>query len=443
MNVKRGILEIMVSMVNVFLILWLAYNCVYSWMVIVFGVMCIGAVGILPFTSYSYNIIIRYKNIEENKAEILSCTTRVILMSQIIYILTKSVLEKIAKVISKLMIIMVGFCVWIVIGRKDNLGIAIDEFCSSLKVSQFIVRIYDGINSIVDKGIELYFCTQNRIMYGIINEMGVYEMITDSYNEETQQIEFVDSTDDYEDRAREEYEENINDAIHNVSKAQVIVGRYCLNYGNSKEGVQWLAKAAKLGESSAYTQLGTCFMEGIGVEKDKNRAIQYYIKAVKSNDATAMYILAEYYIMKATDKQTVDIAIKLLLKAAQLGDSYAQGKMGRLLYEGEIVKKNENEAYKWLKKAVEDNENMNEGYYLSICYLNGCGVEKDERKGFLILKKFVNAGCGKHIEGLRLLGKCYIEGIGVNKIEARGKYYLNRAKKEEKLVTDILEMMDD
>ena len=46
MNVKRGILEIMVSMVNVFLILWLAYNCVYSWMVIVFGVMCIGAVTV-------------------------------------------------------------------------------------------------------------------------------------------------------------------------------------------------------------------------------------------------------------------------------------------------------------------------------------------------------------------------------------------------------------
>jgi hypothetical protein len=67
------------------------------------------------------------------------------------------------------------------------------------------------------------------------------------------------------------------------------------------------------------------------------------------------------------------------------------------------------EAVTWLEKACDAGDDMAFGM-LSVHYLNGMGVEKDEDKAFALAKQGADLG---DAEGYKMLGICYLLGSGV------------------------------
>lgn len=95
---------------------------------------------------------------------------------------------------------------------------------------------------------------------------------------------------------------------------------------------QQLALEIKNLEQSVYvtdkSKLGFLYREGIGVTKDANTAIQYFILGALEDDAFALYNLGNMYYFGSGVTKNTKKAIKLYEKAAGLNDAFALYNMG-------------------------------------------------------------------------------------------------------------------
>jgi len=88
----------------------------------------------------------------------------------------------------------------------------------------------------------------------------------------------------------------------NKEAAQTYIGLCYVRWRNSSDsdrpyqGVEWLHKIAERGYADAQTKLGICYLEGFGVQKDKARAIELFLKAAKQGDEEAQKELDKLYI---------------------------------------------------------------------------------------------------------------------------------------------------
>jgi TPR repeat protein len=142
---------------------------------------------------------------------------------------------------------------------------------------------------------------------------------------------------------------------------------------------EYKAKAEE-GDAEAQFNLGYCYDDGRGAEKDYAEAVKWYRKAAAQNFAPAQF---------------------------NLGYCYANG---------QGVRKDKVEAVKWYRKAAEQNYTpalSNLGW----CYDNGCGVAKDYVEAVKWYRKAAEQG---HAEAQFNLGCCYANGQGVvrDKVEA-------------------------
>ena len=112
--------------------------------------------------------------------------------------------------------------------------------------------------------------------------------------------------------------------------------------------------------------------------------------------------------------ESLDVAE--LEKQAERGNTDAQVELGRLYYNGERGKKEDNtEAVKWFQKAA-DNGNVYGKYWLGTCYDYGNGVEKSYTKANPLYKEaftaFSKMAEADDAKAQYYLGKCYNYGNG-------------------------------
>jgi len=420
-----------VSMLNIAVIYIVAKNGVYA-LEIPFLIISILFVYICPFVSFSYRIISRYRHVDESVLERMPYSTRCMLLSQVMYLFAKKVLDIIAVFVTYCLIGFFGFFVWLIIGNKNTINISVKEFIASLRLSRIIIDMYNKVSGCLEQILEYIF----RVEIMTVDKMIGREHSgrnTDGGQDSTVDLE------EYARTAREEYTNHIERANNGDVKAQIIVGNYCMNYGSQEEAVKWFIRAANAWDASAYIKLGHCYMNGIGVDADPRKAVKLYKQAAAMQDTDAMCFLADFYIRRSTKQETIAAAIKLYVKAARMGDVSAQEHLGIIYYEGKYTNKNQSQAYFWLKKAVEENDNYHGGYYLAKCYLDGIGTEADSRKGFDILKRTVERNGSHMTEYLKLLSQCYQNGIGVNKNAHMARIYIQKTNRQEQLVSEILE----
>lgn len=78
-------------------------------------------------------------------------------------------------------------------------------------------------------------------------------------------------------------------------KAQTVLGSCCMNgYGvekNKKEAVKWYRIAAGKGYAAAQYMLGNCYKYGDGVEGNRKEAIKWFQKAARQGNVDAKYEL--------------------------------------------------------------------------------------------------------------------------------------------------------
>ena len=56
---------------------------------------------------------------------------------------------------------------------------------------------------------------------------------------------------------------------------------------DARQEVEWYRKAAELGSAAAMNNLGVCYENGTGVEKDARQALSWYDKGAESGSSKA------------------------------------------------------------------------------------------------------------------------------------------------------------
>lgn len=133
-------------------------------------------------------------------------------------------------------------------------------------------------------------------------------------------------------------------AMHNLG--------YCYYNGvgverNYAEAVGWYRKAVELGNAMAMGNLGVCYHTGKGVEQNYAEAVGWYRKAAELGNLASAVWLAEY---DEGDSQT---RFRWRKKAAELGDVSSMSTLGSCYYNGQGVDQNYAEAVGWYRKAAE------------------------------------------------------------------------------------------
>ena len=153
---------------------------------------------------------------------------------------------------------------------------------------------------------------------------------------------------------------------------------------------EYLKKAETLGSIAAINSIGLCYKEGIGVEKNAKKALNYFEKAAKNNYAYAFNNLGKYYEHLKKYKK----AFNQYIKSANLGESWAANKIGEMYRQGIGTEKNLKKAYEYYIIAEETSireicwySKYNLAKYF---YLNGSAVaniEQDFNKAIELLEE--------------------------------------------------------
>ena len=122
--------------------------------------------------------------------------------------------------------------------------------------------------------------------------------------------------------------------------------------GDLERAASWFRKAADLGDSLAQYNLGVCYSNGQGVEKDETRAFFWFQKAAEQGLAGAQFNLGVYYDKgKGVEKDEAK-AVSWYRKAAEQGHAGAQFNLGVSFLEGSGTKQSLSSAVTWLEKAA-------------------------------------------------------------------------------------------
>lgn len=141
-----------------------------------------------------------------------------------------------------------------------------------------------------------------------------------------------------------------------------------LNGGDKARAIISLQYAADHGNEFALWQLGHMYAKGNGVPRDDYRAFEYFQKFADRNSnanpaspfaryvADAFIALGNYYLTGIADSPVVanpGVAQRMLTHAASyFGDPEAQYQLARLLLDGKSVNKDPKRAVQWLNQAA-------------------------------------------------------------------------------------------
>lgn len=212
--------------------------------------------------------------------------------------------------------------------------------------------------------------------------------------------------------------ENYRDAIGFYEKAAEVgddeamtqIGIiYLRKLGSPYDAFKWLNKAAKLRNAKAMYYLGTLYIQGAGVELDKKKAIQLWLKAADAGNEIAMQLLSYCYKNGDGVEKNEQKAIEWLYKAANGGHVGAMNELGNMYHDGCGIEQNKEKAVEWFHKAAEGGNEV-AMYNMAFCYENGEGVERNTQKAIEWFRKAANAG---NADAMNKLGELYFNGAGI------------------------------
>lgn len=166
--------------------------------------------------------------------------------------------------------------------------------------------------------------------------------------------------------------------------------------------------------------LGYMFQYGLGVPKDVQKALKFYIKSRVTLNHTAFYRLG----ILSEEKKDYEEAFKYFEKAANLGNSHSLSEIAKCYEFGWGVPKDLDKAIEYYLKSGNSEKASSVYHHLGWIFEQGKGVEKDEKKAVEYYKKAADLG---NPIAKNDLGYCYCHGIGVDKDLDKAKKYLKEA----------------
>ena len=193
-------------------------------------------------------------------------------------------------------------------------------------------------------------------------------------------------------------------------------------FKNEKEAFKCFVNACKIGtrDGSAENQLGLCYENGIGVDKDEKIAMEWYKRAANKGSASALLSLA----INNIENGKIDVGRVQLSQSVEKGDDEARLLMGLFLCEGQYFPIDVPRGLEYINLSAK-NGNADAMKRLGLISLGGLyGVEKDVKKAEEWLTRAAESG---NASAECSLGTRYGEGDFGAVDNQKAVYWWNRA----------------
>ena len=175
---------------------------------------------------------------------------------------------------------------------------------------------------------------------------------------------------------------------------------------NYQKAFEWFKKSSVLFNIEAMCYIGYLYEKGYGVYQSKQKAMQYYQQGSDMGHAECQYNLACLY----KNNNDLHTALQWYEKSALLKNSQAMYKAGEMYLFGIGTTKDYKKSFQYFKESADLN---NSSAMCSIGYMfdKGLGVEKDSKIAFSWYLKAAEEG---NTDAMNNCGFAYKMGLGVS-----------------------------
>jgi len=181
-----------------------------------------------------------------------------------------------------------------------------------------------------------------------------------------------------------------------------------------RKAVYWLEKADKQGHAEAHERLGSTqydlgnsyYYGWYNLAEDKTEAAKWYEKSALNGYAEGQREIGHCYLHGVGVSANPEKAIYWLKKAVEQNDPEAKTIMALMYLHGNHLPEDDKKAFQLLKEAAEaDEPDENAFAILGTCYCDGMGVKQDLEKARYWLQKSIDAGV--NLDEIREVSKLY------------------------------------
>lgn len=159
-------------------------------------------------------------------------------------------------------------------------------------------------------------------------------------------------------------------------------GVFQLNRGEFKAAIDEFTPLLKEKYAPAQFQMALIYLNGYGVKKDKNKALELIKEAAEQNYPEALFNLSLLYSEGELVKKDLKQAFTYMKKAADKNLPNAQFNLGVMFANGEGTPVDPTRAARWYEKAANQNFVLAQ-FNLALMYFEGKGVRMNLQESYI------------------------------------------------------------
>lgn len=221
-------------------------------------------------------------------------------------------------------------------------------------------------------------------------------------------------------------------AEQNYGRALNDIGRIYKEQGEYAAAMEWYLKAYTTDdyESGApCTNIGVLYYDGLGVEQDYEKAMEWYLLGAQAGSATAAYNIGQMYYNGQGVEQDYAAAMEWYQKAYPIDSSLNASlcaNIGHLYHMGLGVEKDYAAAMEWYLRGVQEGS-ATAACNIGLMYYNAEGVEKDYAAATQWWEKSLELN-PDYLHAIEWLGYVYRQNeYGMTPDYEKAELYLQRA----------------
>lgn len=195
------------------------------------------------------------------------------------------------------------------------------------------------------------------------------------------------------------------------------------------KSVELFNKALELGDGYSAYRLGVMYEEGLFNDGQPDYAIvlTYYEKAAELNNVYGIEMAGRYNLIGAGCEENVEKALEYYQKGVEMGSSYCKVELAFMYEAGNGVEQDATKTFELVKDAA-DNGYPYGCYLTGRCYRHAMGTEENPDEAIRYLQMAADADVAK---GLTELALCYEEGYGVEENSKKALEYMTKAAEQD------------
>jgi TPR repeat protein len=203
----------------------------------------------------------------------------------------------------------------------------------------------------------------------------------------------------------------VEDTTWNNSKTLIKKGDFYAAIGNMPYALACYERAANLKNPKGYYKLGCIYLYGNGVERNYDKAFEYFKKGGDFEDSECLRNIGLYYsdYFEYNNNRDYDLGLKYFKLSANLGNGMAMINVGQAYRDGTGVAQNYTEAMNWYRKSLESGC-KDAIFFIACLYKNGEGVEKNYSEAMKLFKH--SSEFGNKMASFQV-GLFYKKGLGL------------------------------